>query len=333
MAEKLHQSHFKVIIVGGSITGLTLANALSRMKIDFLVLETRDVISPCLGAASMIPNGTLYAWQENGRLLSKCDTLNVVQDRHGYPAGWIDRGQLLQILLNHIYEKEKILLRKRFVKAEHCAEGIIAHCSDGSSFKGDIIIGADGVHSSVRQDMWQHMKDDRLEEILDTDETAMTAEYSCVYGVSKAVAGIEDGVTHRTMGRGFSFLLTPGTKNHFYWYLTVKMDKQYRSPHIPRYNKSEIEAHISRYLEQEVAPNIRLKSIYDNTTYCHYAPLEEATYEHWTWRQVVCLGDSIHKANDSYFGPWRQYCHRKCRVIGKLPGFYDEITICFTPLG
>ncbi|OQE39228.1 hypothetical protein PENCOP_c007G03513 [Penicillium coprophilum] len=319
MAEELPRSHFRVIIVGGSVTGLTLANALSRKNIDFLVLETRDVISPCLGAAIclmshgtrtldqmgmlkditqlMIPNGIFYTWQENGRLLSKCDTLNILEDRHGHPAGWINRAQLLQILLNHIYEKEKVLLRKRFVKAEHCPEGIIAHCSDSSSFKGDIIIGADGVHSSVRQNMWQHMKDDGLEERLNTDETAMTAEYSCVYGVSKAVAGIENGVVHRTMGRGFTFVLTPGTKNHFYWYLTAKMDKKYRIPHIPRYNKSELEALISRYMEQEVAPNIRLKSIYDNTTYCHYAPLEEAIYEHWTWRQVACLGDSIHKAS------------------------------------
>ncbi|KAJ5374169.1 Monooxygenase FAD-binding [Penicillium concentricum] len=274
MAEKLHQYPFRVIIVGGSVAGLTLANTLSRKNIDFLVLETRDAISPCPGAAIcllshgtrtldqmgilddviqlMTPKGVFHTWQGNGRLLSKLDTLNVLQTRHGYPAGWIDREKLLQILFNHLHEKEKVLLRKRFVKAEHSAEGIIAHCSDGSLFKGDIIIGADGVHSLVRQSMWQHMKYDGLEGILNRDATAMTAQYSCVYGVSKAVTGIEDGIVHRTIGRGFSLLLAPGTKGILYWYLTAKMDKRYQSPHIPRYDRYELEAHIGRYMDQEL---------------------------------------------------------------------------------
>lgn len=41
---------FRVIIVGGGIAGLTLANALERANVNYLVLEGRDEISPRLGA-------------------------------------------------------------------------------------------------------------------------------------------------------------------------------------------------------------------------------------------------------------------------------------------
>jgi 2-polyprenyl-6-methoxyphenol hydroxylase-like FAD-dependent oxidoreductase len=125
----------------------------------------------------------------------------------------------------------------------------------------------------------------------------MTAQYSCVYGVSENVAGVEDGIAHRMLCKGFSTVLISGTDGLLYWFLVTKMDKKYKAPHIPRYTKDELEAHVGRYLEQEMAPNIRLKTIYDKTTSCHYTPLEEAIYEHWAWKRFACLGDAIHKVS------------------------------------
>lgn len=49
---------FKVVIVGGSIAGLTLANALERYDIDYLVLEKHDEIAPQVGASlGLLPHG------------------------------------------------------------------------------------------------------------------------------------------------------------------------------------------------------------------------------------------------------------------------------------
>ena len=49
---------FKAIIVGGSISGLTLAHAFHAAKIDYVLLEARDTISPQLGASiAIFPNG------------------------------------------------------------------------------------------------------------------------------------------------------------------------------------------------------------------------------------------------------------------------------------
>lgn len=50
--------HARVLIAGGSIAGLALANMLEQTEIDFLVLEKYDKIAPDLGASiGVFPNG------------------------------------------------------------------------------------------------------------------------------------------------------------------------------------------------------------------------------------------------------------------------------------
>ncbi|KAJ5594270.1 uncharacterized protein N7459_000478 [Penicillium hispanicum] len=51
-------SAFKVIIVGASIAGLTLARILERYEIDYIVLEKHDAVAPQLGASiGILPQG------------------------------------------------------------------------------------------------------------------------------------------------------------------------------------------------------------------------------------------------------------------------------------
>jgi 2-polyprenyl-6-methoxyphenol hydroxylase-like FAD-dependent oxidoreductase len=42
---------FQVIIAGGGVAGLTLANALEKAGIDYVLLEARDDIAPKVGAS------------------------------------------------------------------------------------------------------------------------------------------------------------------------------------------------------------------------------------------------------------------------------------------
>lgn len=40
---------------------------------------------------------------------------------------------------------------------EHLSDKVQVHCKDQSVFEGDIVVGADGVRSTIRQEMWRHM--------------------------------------------------------------------------------------------------------------------------------------------------------------------------------
>lgn len=58
MEDIAENPNFKVIIVGGSIAGLTLAHTLSQADIDHVVLEKRAEIAPQEGAfIGVWPNG------------------------------------------------------------------------------------------------------------------------------------------------------------------------------------------------------------------------------------------------------------------------------------
>lgn len=94
---------FRVIIVGGSIAGLTLAHALSAKGVDYVLLEAHDTITPDIGASigftgnsprildqlglwddiaesgcSIVGN---YAWTEDGRKLAYSEGMKLVEVR------------------------------------------------------------------------------------------------------------------------------------------------------------------------------------------------------------------------------------------------------------
>jgi 2-polyprenyl-6-methoxyphenol hydroxylase-like FAD-dependent oxidoreductase len=73
--------------------------------------------------------------------------------RFGWPAVNMRRSTLLEALVNKAWcENVELRFEKRLACIEDRADQpIVAHFSDGSSAEGDFLIGADGVHSIVRQ--------------------------------------------------------------------------------------------------------------------------------------------------------------------------------------
>lgn len=66
-------STFKVVIVGGSIAGLTLAKILERYNIDYIVLEKHATIAPQVGASiATLPHGA--------RILDQLDLFSRVEE-------------------------------------------------------------------------------------------------------------------------------------------------------------------------------------------------------------------------------------------------------------
>jgi FAD dependent monooxygenase len=89
MAGEEEKCDFKVVIVGGSISGLTLAHCLQRAKIDHIILEKRNEIAPQEGAfVGIWPNGAvvldqLGLYDELEKLTAPIHRMHVL-----YPDGF-----------------------------------------------------------------------------------------------------------------------------------------------------------------------------------------------------------------------------------------------------
>ncbi|KAF5657010.1 FAD NAD(P)-binding domain-containing protein [Fusarium heterosporum] len=176
------QPRMRVIIAGGSIAGLSLALMLENHGIDFLVLEAYPEIAPQVGASiAILPNGMrildqlgcyedimeqaqvpvreVHFRRSTGQ--SFWSFLDFSQNsirRHGYPVVFLDRRMVIATLHNHIKDKSKVLTRKRVVSVEQIEDGVKVRTGDDSIYFGDILVGADGNKSIVRQQMWEIAK-------------------------------------------------------------------------------------------------------------------------------------------------------------------------------
>ena len=68
----------------------------------------------------------------------------------------MERRNFLRIVHNQLKDKSKILTGKRVSKILDNEDGVTVQCSDGTEYEGDLVIGADGVHSKVRELMWEN---------------------------------------------------------------------------------------------------------------------------------------------------------------------------------
>lgn len=164
---------FRVVIAGGSIAGLSLALALERSGIDFVVLEAHPTIAPQVGASiAVLPSGARILDQlgcyDDVAALVNCSIDNfIVRDsdgaelirvenleehlmqRHGYPMIFFERRMVIDVLYKHIRQKDKILTSRRVIDFEADEHGVSVKCQDGSVHRGSILVGADGIRSTV----------------------------------------------------------------------------------------------------------------------------------------------------------------------------------------
>ncbi|KAK4210230.1 hypothetical protein QBC37DRAFT_322572 [Rhypophila decipiens] len=313
---------FRVVIVGGSIAGLTLAHSLHRAGIDYVLLEARDKIDPQVGASiGLFSNGSrvldqlgVYkiieehfeppVWHNmltgEGELVQKQDSLELIELRTGYPVAFLERRKTLQILYNSLPEKSKVFTGKKVVSVDTNEKVAKVRCADGTEYTGDLVAGADGVHSTIKREMWrlaeQAKGEGRLKHLTE-DKKAMSSEYRCLFGMSSPVPGLLDKEQYRTFNKNWSFLVVVGKNSRVYWFVFEKLDKKYQQPNIPRYYNQEADQaeFVKPFLSRYVNEGILFNELWERRTATTLTALEEAVHHHWAFERIVCLGDSIHK--------------------------------------
>ena len=162
----------RIVIIGGGIAGVASAIALTRLnKISCSIYEIRPEPSTIGGAVNLTPNALRYLEHLGvlARLLLKgCEVrhIDVISQRTGQKLGAVNfdnlpkfkqralrvlRSDLLQVLLEALEEEGvKVQYGKRIESTKQLADRIEATFEDGTKVDGDILLGCDGIHSSVR---------------------------------------------------------------------------------------------------------------------------------------------------------------------------------------
>lgn len=79
----------------------------------------------------------------------------------GYPIAFLERRQLLRILYDALPDKTRIHVNKTMSTIEHFTKDEITGArvltKEGDVYEGDLIVGADGIHSQTRGEIWRRI--------------------------------------------------------------------------------------------------------------------------------------------------------------------------------
>lgn len=168
----------KVLIAGAGIGGLTAAAALLARGIDVQVFEQARALTEVGAGLQMSANGTrvmhalgvldeliavsVVAAGKEIRLWNTGQTWKLFDlgeesiERYGFPYLTVYRPDLLEVLaraVRHV-KPDAIRLDARVTAVHDRGDSVRITLQDGSSAQGDVLIGADGLHSQVRQQLF-----------------------------------------------------------------------------------------------------------------------------------------------------------------------------------
>ena len=170
-------AHATILIAGGGIGGLTAALCLAARGFDVTVLEQADSLkevgagvqlSPnatrvlhalgleaALRRHAFLPQGTQFRHWRSGRVINESPLGDAAVARYGMPYYHIHRGDLLSVLAQAVHDAPGITVTTaaRVLGFRDSAQSVAVETA-GGHHDGDVLIGADGIHSRVREQLW-----------------------------------------------------------------------------------------------------------------------------------------------------------------------------------
>lgn len=229
----------KFVIAGCGIGGLATALGLSRLGHDIVMLEKTDALRPVGAGISLQPNAikavthlgvrdqVIAAGQQtdfakilssNRKPVNKFE-FGDYESRYGCFPMTIHRAALVETL-HAVTDSEKVQvnLAEEFASFTEADGKVVARSTTGNEYECDALVGADGIHSNVRKQLWG-------------DSPVKYAGYTCWRGIvsdpdilAKCTAMCE------MWGKAARFGYMPCAADKVYWFAT--QNRPQRTDHL-----------------------------------------------------------------------------------------------------
>ena len=167
----------KILIVGAGIGGLVSALCLNKKGYEVEIYEQSEVLSELGAGVQLSPNATRvldyleltddlkphvfeprsfqFLNYKTEKIISKRDLGSKIQDDFGFPNFDVHRADLQKVLLNKVEEKGiKIYTNMKVIDVGNEENKAYIKINE-EKIKADIVIGADGIHSVVREQLFE----------------------------------------------------------------------------------------------------------------------------------------------------------------------------------
>jgi salicylate hydroxylase len=166
------KNNSSIAIIGGGIGGLSAALSLLQAGFDVHVYEQAKALREVGAGIQVSPNASRVlhglglanelaklgvrplAWHQrrwdDGRTLLRTPLGDVVETAFGFPHYQSHRADVLRILV-HALPADRLHLEHRLIDLINLGEYVEAKFENGVRISAEILVGADGIHSTVRR--------------------------------------------------------------------------------------------------------------------------------------------------------------------------------------
>jgi hypothetical protein len=239
-------------------------------------------------------------------------------DRFGFLIAFLERQKLLEILYQTYPDPSKIIVDQKVLEVKLLENKSCVVTKDGSMYMGDLLVGADGVHSRIRSEMWRlaDTKDPGL--ITHREKTGMSprhlcpfnnqaamaerncttgmrTEYACIFGISSPINGWNAGEQVNALYDGLTIVTIHGQGGRIFWFIIKKLERKYTYPDRPTFPPETAEGIADNLKSFRIWRNVYVKDLWDQREVASMTPLEENVFRIWHYDRMTLIGDSAHK--------------------------------------
>ncbi|KAK3848481.1 MAG: hypothetical protein J3R72DRAFT_469946 [Linnemannia gamsii] len=315
----------RVLIAGAGLAGLFLGILLERAGIPYEIFERSAEIKP-LGAVMCLSPNILPAFEQldlydelmsfskpalrnaffTGDLKVIAESEILTTESVGYDRILFARPELYSMLFKQI-PKDKIHMSKKVLSFQQNHEGVMLRFGDNSTIHGDILVGADGAHSAVRQHLYKTLDKQGL--LPRSDNVEMTRGYISLVGTTDSLdpdryPGVlkEDSECFYVIGdkcTPYSWVTFTVPDNKICWNVVIQAgmteiaDEQFRSSDwVPQQNQKILDS-----IRHFKTPYGTLGDLFDATPIDNVSKVyfEDMLFETWNHGRTVLIGDAAHK--------------------------------------